>query len=148
MESKEKQKRKRKGVWSEVQTFTDPDSNLSVIISERIRGKPQFSVQFVHHDKVGPNKFVPVPCPGAKHSFKDIMFSLAAKAEQFIAEREAKWEKKNPPEEQSEKKPKQERPKERKPQGGLSMLAKMDAEKKGFKREGQTQRKRKKKTGS
>lgn len=140
-------KGKRKGVWSEVQTFSDPDSNLSVVVSERIRGKPEHSVQFVHHDKMGPNRYLPVPCPGAKHPFKDIMFSLAQSAEEFIAKREAEWAAKNPEGGKDDKpksgKPKRER-REHKPQGGLSTLAKRDAEAQGFTRGSQTERKRKK----
>lgn len=80
-------KPKRKGSWEEIQTFSDPDSNISIIISERIRGKPAYSVQLVHVDDMGPNKHIEVPMPGAKHNVEDIVFSLCKAAREFLDER-------------------------------------------------------------
>lgn len=82
-------KQKRKGTWEEIHTFTDPDSNISVLISERIRGKPAYSIQIVHVDDIGPNKHIQVPASG-KHNVEDIVFSLCKAAREFIAERKKK----------------------------------------------------------
>lgn len=81
---------KRKGTWEEVQTFSDPDSNISILISERIRGKPAYSIQIAHVDNMGPNKHIEVPTPGAKHNVEDIVFSLCKAAREFIDERRKK----------------------------------------------------------
>ena len=145
-------KGKRRGVWSEVKTFEDPDSNLVVIVSERIRGRHEFSMQFAHRDKMGMNRYIPFPCPGAKHDFKDIMSSLAGAATQFIEEQTAAAAKKSEEEKKAEK-PKDDKKKprrdqhrvSRKTQGGLSTLAKKDAAEQGIDRGSQTERKKKKK---
>jgi len=80
-------KQKRKGSWEEIKTLTDPNSNISVLISERIRGKPAYSIQVVLVDSMGPNKHIEVPTPGAKHNVEDIVFSLCKAAREFIDER-------------------------------------------------------------
>ena len=86
---KPKPKPKRKGTWEEIQTFSDPDSNISVLISERIRGKPAYSIQLVHVDNIGPNKHIELPAAG-KHNVEDIVFSLCKAASEFINARKHK----------------------------------------------------------
>jgi hypothetical protein len=82
--------KKRKGTWEQVQTFEDPDSKVTLILSERIRGPHAYSVQFVHMDDIGPNKHIPDHPKGAKYSLGDIVRSLAIAADEFIAKREKK----------------------------------------------------------
>lgn len=77
----------RKGTWVEIKTFEDPDSKMSIIVSERIRGAPAYSFQLAHIDDIGVNKYVPIPCPGAKHKPEDIAFSLVLKAREFVEAR-------------------------------------------------------------
>lgn len=81
---------KRKGTWDLVKQFQDPDSNITVVVSERIRGKHAYSIQLGHVDDLGFNKHIPVPAPGAKHDLKHIVYSLVEAAEKLIAEREKK----------------------------------------------------------
>ena len=83
-------KKKRQGSWAEVKTWQDPDSKVSLILSERIRGKHAYSLQIVHEDTMGMNKFVPVRPDGAKHEIEHIVFSLVKEAREFVAEREKK----------------------------------------------------------
>lgn len=83
-------KKKRHGSWAEVKTWQDPDSKVSLILSERIRGRTAYSFQIVHEDTMGMNKFVPVRPDGAKHEIEHIVFSLVKKAREFVAEREKK----------------------------------------------------------
>ena len=80
----------RQGTWAEIKTFEDPDSRMAIIVSERIRGVPAYSFQLVHIDSIGINKYVPVPCPGAKHQPEDIAFSLVLKAREFVEARTKK----------------------------------------------------------
>jgi len=86
---------RRKGSWETIETLQDPDSGVGLILSERFRGKPEISLQIVHFDEIGPNKFVPVRPEGAKHELKDIVYSLVSRAQEITAERTAKWAKKN-----------------------------------------------------
>jgi len=81
---------KRKGSWDYLQTIQDPDSNVGLILSERMRGLPGYSMQIVHIDDIGPNKHVPMAPPGAKHELKHIVYSLVERAQEIIAERRAK----------------------------------------------------------
>jgi hypothetical protein len=83
-------KQRRKGAWEEIERFQDPDSKVTLILSERIRGRPAYSVQFVYMDDLGPNKHIPDHPPGAKYSLGDIVRSLANAADEFIANREKK----------------------------------------------------------
>jgi len=80
---------KRQGVWEDFETLTDPDSGLSVILSERIRGKPAYSIQLVLLDEMGPNKHIEVPSPKAKHKIEDIAYSLCKNARELIEARKA-----------------------------------------------------------
>lgn len=80
----------RQGTWAEIKTFEDPDSRMAIIVSERIRGAPAYSYQLVHIDSIGVNKYVPLPCPGAKHRPEDIAYSLVQKAREFVEARTAK----------------------------------------------------------
>ena len=91
--SDQKQKPKqgsRKGVWEEIQRFEDPDSNVALILSERVRGKPEISMQIVHIDDMGPNKFVPMDPKGAKTELKHIVYSLVEAAQNAVVELRAK----------------------------------------------------------
>lgn len=81
---------KRKGVWVQFQVLEDPDSKIGLILSERIRGKPEYAYQLVHFDEMGPNKYLPMKPTGAKHAVGDIVRSLVMRAEEIIAEREKK----------------------------------------------------------
>lgn len=85
---------KRKGTWETVETIEDPDSKVGLVLSERIRGRPAYSMQIVHHDDIGLNKHVPMEPEGAKHELKDIVYSLVARAQEIMAERRAKEAKK------------------------------------------------------
>lgn len=87
MSNKRPDKKKRKGVWEEVQRLQDPDSKVTLILSERIRGKPGYSMQICIEDDLGINKHIPHSPPGAKHELKHIVYSLVQAAEEVIAER-------------------------------------------------------------
>ena len=92
-ENDRKKKGSRKGVWDEVETLQDPDSKITLILSERVRGKPAYSFQIVHEDAMGPNKFVPMNPPGAKHELGWIVKSLIDRAQEIVAERSKKSDK-------------------------------------------------------
>lgn len=79
--------RKRKGAWDLVETIEDPDSKVGLILSERIRGKPMYSMQIIHTDDIGVNKHVPMEPPGAKHELGWIVKSLVDRAQEIIDER-------------------------------------------------------------
>jgi len=87
---KSKQGPKRTGSWETIQTIEDPDSKVGLVLSERIRGKPGYSIQIIHHDDIGLNKHVPSEPDGAKHELKDIVYSLVARAQEIIIERRTK----------------------------------------------------------
>ena len=70
-----------------MERFADPDSNVTLILSERIRGRHAYSVQFVHMDDLGPNKHIPSSPEGAKYQLGDIVRSLAEAAQAYIANR-------------------------------------------------------------
>ena len=82
-------KSRRKGVWEQLQVIEDTDSHVGLILSERIRGKPGWSVQIIHTDDLGANKHVPVAPDGTKHDLKDIVYSLVHRAQEIVAERKA-----------------------------------------------------------
>ena len=88
-------KKKRNGSWDYLETIEDPDSKIGLVLSERMRGKPAFSMQIIHTDDVGLNKHIPMEIPEAKHAFKDIVYSLVARAEEIVAKRKAEWDKKS-----------------------------------------------------
>lgn len=81
-------KKKRKGTWATIETIQDPDSKIALVLSERIRGKPEYSMQLGHFDEVGFNKFLPMDPPGAKHPVEWIVKSLVDRAKEIVAERE------------------------------------------------------------
>jgi len=81
---------KRAGSWETIETIEDPDSKVGLVLSERIRGRPGYSIQIIHTDDLGLNKHVPLEPPGAKHELKHIVYSLVDRAHQIIAERRAK----------------------------------------------------------
>jgi len=87
-EKRAESQKKRRGSWAEVKTWQDPDSKVSLILSERIRGKHAYSLQIVHEDAMGMNRYVPVRPDGARHEIEHIVFSLVREARQFVAERE------------------------------------------------------------
>lgn len=118
---------KRKGVWDQLETFVDKDSGLGVVITERVKGRPAYSISIVHFDHLGGNKFIQVPLQGAKRPLKEILYLLGEKAEAFIEERRKKDRADRP---QRKPRPKEKRAKTT-PVKGLSDLAKQDAEKKG-----------------
>jgi len=80
--------KKRKGVWDIVETLQDPDSKVTLILSERVRGKVAYSFQIVHEDQMGMNKYVPMKPPGAKHELGWIVKSLLDRAQEIINERQ------------------------------------------------------------
>jgi len=88
-------KKKRRGTWAEVETIQDPDSNVALILSERIRGKPEYSMQLGHFDDMGFNKFIPLEPEGAKHPVEWIVKSLVDRAKEIVAQRTAESEKKD-----------------------------------------------------
>lgn len=146
--------KKRKGVWAEIETFEDPESGLAAIITERVRGAPAFSFQIVHLDDRGANKFLQVPCTGTV-DIEHVVYSLAKRAREYITEKleEAKM---RPANDDKKGKPKARRggrrgkpDSDKKPRGGLSTLARADAEAKGKGSEfvGPTRRRREKKQG-
>lgn len=87
-----KSKTRRKGVWVQVEQFEDPDSHVGLILSERIRGRPEYSFTLVHFDAQGSNRYVPLRPEGARHDLKDIVASLVARAVEVAAKREKKPE--------------------------------------------------------
>jgi hypothetical protein len=157
---------KRKGVWSEVQTFEESESGLAVIITERVRGAPAYSFQIVAIDKRGVNKFIQVPCNGTV-DVEHVVFSLAKRAHEFIAEKMAEDVARTQAKKDRDKKSrgtdgdkKDDKPKktrrggrgkggggDKKPRGGLSTLAKQDAAAGGHDYVGPTRRDRDKKSG-
>ena len=83
----QKKKNRRKGVWEQVEVIQDPDSKVTLILSEQIRGKPAYSIQLVVEDDLGMNKHIQLPPKGAKHELKHIVYSLVDRAQEIIAER-------------------------------------------------------------
>ena len=81
--------KKRKGSWETVETIEDPDSRIALVLSERIRGKPAYSMQIVHFDDIGLNKHVPLEPEGAKHPVEWIVKSLVDRAKEIVAKRNA-----------------------------------------------------------
>ena len=125
-----REERKRKGVWSELETFEDKSSGIAVVITERMRGKPGYSFQIVHFDDHGGNKFVPLPCPGANRPIEEVVYLLVKKAREFIEEKQEAAKKRE------SRAPRKDRRDDKKrgdysQASGLSALAKSDAQKQG-----------------
>ena len=148
--SEKKQTKKRTGVWDEIETLQDPDSGIAVVITERSRGAHAYSFQIVHFDGVGRgNKFVPIPCRGAKHDLEHIVYSLVKRACEIV-DAKIKEIESGPPkkkDERRESKPNKDekRDSKPKPRGGLSQLAREDAERGGHHHTGPTARRKQKK---
>jgi len=148
------EKPKRKGVWSDVETFTDPESGLAVIVTERTRGAPAYSFQIVAIDDRGVNKFIQVPCSGTV-DVEHVVYSLAKRAREFIAEKmvENKMREEAAKEKAKDKKHEDGSKKTRRGKrgsgtskhGGLSALARADAQVGGHDYVGPTRRRRDKK---
>lgn len=124
--------RKGSGTWAEVDTFTDPKSGISVVVTERIRGRPAYSIQLVHFNQTGDrrNLCIPVPCEGAEHPIEDIVRALIKRGRELVDEKMAEAAKSRPRRDRKDRKDKGPR-KESRPVTGLSELARRDAEKKG-----------------
>lgn len=161
--------KKRKGVWEDIQTFDEPESGLAVIITERTRGAPAYSFYFVHLDRRGGdltrvNKFIQVPCNGDT-DVEHVLYSLAKRAREFVAEKIVE----NKAKSEAADKAKADAPKDEKkkgtrrgqrgkkggddrgkpkPRGGLSTLARTDAEAGGHEYKGPTRRRREKRQQS
>ena len=136
--------KRRPGSWAQVKDgeFIDDDSGMGVVVSERIRGRSEYSFKLVHFDDRGGNTFVTVPCKGAKHPVEDIAFSLVKRACEFIEQKRKEDDARKPKAKDDRKQsggPRQK--KERKPTG-LSELAKADADKKGEQFTGKTAKKK------
>lgn len=150
--------RKRKGAWAEVKTFSEPNTGLTVVVSERIRGRPAYSYQVVHVEPAGSNKFIQhpvrnldkVPVEGDQPAkVEDVIKALVKAAREFIEGEIAKNQKLR--DSDRSKKPRREKGRDRsKPAGGLSSLARQDAEAKGVGEPfvGPTQRKKQRRTGA
>ncbi len=133
-------KPKRKGVWSSFcEPQIDPGSNVGVVITERIRGKAEYAVSFMHFDRYGANRYIALPLDG-EHELEDIVYSLALKAKAIIAERRKTFRQDRPERPKSPR-----RPKDKKRTPGLSAVVQEDAAKSGKPQpEGKTARKRRK----
>lgn len=144
-------RKKRSGVWAEVKTITEEHTKLTVVITERVRGKPAYSYQLCQRDAQGGNKFIQYPVRGLdKVPFEgdtpptagDVIKALVEAAEAFIKEQEAKQPKK-PSKPKGPRGDRKDKPrKERKTQGGLGALAKADAEKGGHEYKSKSQRRK------
>lgn len=88
--SDNKSDKKRRGAWEEIDRFQDPDSKITLILSERIRGKHGYSIQLGLEDDLGFNKHIAASPKGAKHEIKHIVYSLVEKAASVIEERKKK----------------------------------------------------------
>lgn len=132
-EQAKQETKKRRGVWAEVETFVDKASGIGVVITERIKGRPSYSVQILHFDDHGGNKFIALPCEGATRPVKEIVYLLVEQAEKFIEQKRAEDSKNRPRRDRDKNKdrkgkgPRKDRP----VTTGLSELARRDAEKKG-----------------
>lgn len=137
-------KDKKKNEWSEVDTLVDPKSKIAVRISELHddsgRPKGKFTIQLAKELSPGRlGKFIDVPCRGAEHPVADIVYTLVKAATERID---------SLIEERKQAKPKKDRPerkKEKRRQGGLSALARKDAEAGGHEYVGPTARRKKRK---
>lgn len=80
-------KKKSKGTWKELRRFQDPDSKVTLVLSERTKGKMAHSIQLVMEGDVGLVPHIPMPPKGAKHDLKHIVYSLVEAAEELAASR-------------------------------------------------------------
>lgn len=144
---------KRKGAWVDVETFEAPESNLAVIVTERVRGAPAYSFSLVHFDDRGANKFIQVPCSGTA-DVEHVVYSLVKRAREFITQKLAEDAKPKPPL-QNKPKPKAKSKEDKKGtrrgsrgKGGLSTFAQADARAGGHDYVGPTKRRHEKKAAS
>ena len=139
-----------KNEWTEVDTLVDPKSRITLKISER---KGQFTILIGR--EMAPNKmgkFIGVPCAGAEHPVEDIVYSLVKAAREKIEERveqrkQERQEKKDKPKPESKKTYAARGSTFRGRghdggKGGLSSLARKDAETGGHDYTGPTKRKK------
>jgi len=82
--------KKRSGAWEEIERLQDPDSKVTLILSERIRGRHGYSIQICLEDDLGLNKHIAFPPKGAKHELKHIVYSLVEAADKAISKRKKK----------------------------------------------------------
>lgn len=151
-------KPKRKGVWAEIHTFEHPESGLVCIITERVRGAVAYSFQIGHTDDKGFNKFIPCPVPGTidvEHIVKSLAESARTFIEQKIAENVRKKEeqqnekrkgdddRKNDGDRKGTRRGGRGRGKDKR-KGGLSTLAREDAQAGGHDYVGPTKRRKEK----
>lgn len=147
-------KGKRSGVWAEIKTITEEHTKLSVVITERVRGRPAYSYQLCQRDAQGGNKFIQYPVRGLDKvpyegetppTAGDVIKALIEAAEAHIKDLEAKQPKK-PSKPKGPKGDRKDKPrKERKGPGGLSALAKADAEKAGHEYKSKSQKRKEQK---
>jgi len=143
---------KRKGVWAEVHTIREEHTGLAVVIKERIRGRPAYSWQIVHVESDGKrNQYLPYPVRGLDKvpvdgdvppKAEDVIKALTAAAEAWIKARmaAAKPQSDKP---RDKGKPRGKRDdKKREAKGGLSSLAKADAEAAGHVHKTKSQKRR------
>lgn len=152
LSEEENKKPKRKGAWADVEQFEDKQSGLGVIVRKRIRGRPAYSYSIVHFDDRGPNRYIPEKLDTAR-PVEEVIYLLVQKAIECIHEERKKDRSHDKPRRDKKKGKGKDKRKanDRKsdgPGGGLSALARADAEARGKQYVGKTERKRKKKQGS
>lgn len=137
--------RKKNTSWEEVETFEHAPTGLAVVVTKRTRGPAAYSFAVVqierrkNNENGFHNRFIKHPSgkdwyeANPEVNVSDVVRALVQQAKQFI-------------DEELRKQPKRPRhgKKRRRQQGGLSDLARQDAENKGYDYEGKTARKRKK----
>lgn len=153
--------RRKSGVWSVAKEITEEHTGLTIVISERTRGRPGFSYQLVHKEREGSDKHIRHPLRGLDKvpydgdtapKIEDVVKALFKAAREWVEEQERK----NP--KPSSSKPGKGKGKgkgkgrrgDRKPAGWLSALGRQDAEAKGGDKPyvGPTERKKQKRQAS
>lgn len=133
--------KKRTGAWVEEEVFEDKDSGLAVVIRKRIRGRPAYSVSLVHYDEKGPNRYIPFPLRGLNRPLFEVAYLLMKTAEEYMEAHPLHSRR----DKRKDKKRGESNGKGKSREGGLSALAKADAQEHGHEHVGKTARKRKKK---
>ncbi len=147
MEKQDKQPDKKKsgnGAWEEVECLQDKDSGIGVSITQRIRGKPAYSITVLHFDGDRAQKHIQMPCLG-KHLIEDIVHALVKRAREVVEERvqrDLAASNAGRARPSQAEKPNRKAP----PVGGLSDLARKDAESHGKVFVGKTARKKSRKS--
>jgi len=147
----ERPKQKRQGAWVEKTTFREANTGLSVVVSERIRGRPAYSIQILHLEEQGGNKHIQLPVRGLdkvpyegdeKPQIEDVVKALVKIARDWCDEHPLTEPKKDKPRRDGKKGGGDKRKREAK--GGLSALARKDAEAKGHEYKGPSQKRKEK----